>query len=108
MRLRRTELQELFLTSDSWAEGVTFKRARQGDQILGIYVNYRGDGGPLARLGVEPGDILTGLDGHPLQNPDDYRWAGHHLRDGDRFEVQVLRGGAPVTLTFEIEDDAAR
>lgn len=107
-RLSRTELQELFLSSDEWAEGLTLKRARQGDRILGIYINYQGADNPLPRLGIQPGDILTGLNGHPLESQDDYRWAGHQLREGTRFDVQVLRGGAPLTLSFEIEDDKTR
>ena len=101
-RLSREELQELFLSTDEWVSDITMKRARQGQQIIGVYLNYTGHDSPLPRLGIEPGDILTGLNGHPLQSPDDYRWAGHALREGGRMDVEVLRQGSPVTLSFEI------
>lgn len=104
-RLSREELQELFLGTDEWVSGITLRRARQGDQIIGVYLNYTGNESPLPRLGIEPGDILTGVNGHPLQNQDDYRWAGHALREGGRMDIQVLRQGSPVTLSFEIVDN---
>jgi S1-C subfamily serine protease len=56
--------------------------------------------GPAAKAGVFVGDVLVALEGEPVADTDDVQ---AHL-DGDRvgraIAVELVRGGAAVTLTI--------
>jgi S1-C subfamily serine protease len=60
------------------------------------------DGGPAGKAGLMIGDILVGLNDHPVSDPDELlaRLAGPVV--GQAVPVQVLRGGHPVTLPVVI------
>ncbi|MCX7619236.1 MAG: trypsin-like peptidase domain-containing protein [Acidimicrobiales bacterium] len=69
---------------------------RAGAQIARVLV-----GTPADKAGLEPGDLITAIDGNPVKNPTDLsaRIAGHS--PGDRVVLEVDRGGQ--TRTIEVE-----
>src|SRR5918998_1082726 len=51
-------------------------------------------GSPAARAGLEPGrDVIVGLGGDPVNNPEDLSAAVADRRPGDRVELEVERDG---------------
>jgi S1-C subfamily serine protease len=58
--------------------------------------------GPAARAGLMPGDIITRLGDHAVEQPDDLVSATLETEAGARIEVEVVREGRPRTVTVEL------
>ncbi len=54
--------------------------------------------GPAAKAGVEPGDVITEVDGEHVQNPDDVAAAIESNKPGDKVDVKVERNGSEHTI----------
>ncbi|HEX8201739.1 MAG TPA: trypsin-like peptidase domain-containing protein, partial [Isosphaeraceae bacterium] len=63
-------------------------------------------GGPAERAGLEPGDILVGIDGHPVRGIDDLQRLLTEDRVGRRLPVRVLR--RPEVLDLHVVPQEAR
>ena len=74
------------------------------DEIKGFRL-HGVSGSPLGRLGMRSGDVLTSVNGHPIDSPDAGLTAFRRFRKSNRLRVVVLRGGAPVSLSYRIEED---
>lgn len=59
------------------------------------------DGSPAERAGLVVGDLLTAIDGSPLESPDQLLEALAR-RGGQTAALRVLRGNAPVDLQVEL------
>ena len=51
-------------------------------------------GGPAADAGIQPGDVVTEVDGDAVKDPEDVAQAIENNKPGDRVEVTVRRGGS--------------
>ena len=60
-------------------------------------------GGPAARAGLKASDLITAIDGQPIDDPNafDYRFATHPL--GGASQIDVIRGGKPQKLSVALE-----
>jgi S1-C subfamily serine protease len=54
------------------------------------------------RIGLHPNDVVLRVDGRALNGIDDASAAYAWLRVTDRFSVDILRDGRPVTLRYVI------
>jgi S1-C subfamily serine protease len=59
--------------------------------------------GPAAKAGLKSSDLITGIDGQSVDDPNafDYRFATRPL--GGTAQIDVQRGGKPVKLTVALE-----
>ncbi|MBV9531108.1 MAG: DegQ family serine endoprotease [Bradyrhizobium sp.] len=59
--------------------------------------------GPAARAGLKSSDLIVGIDGQPIDDPNafDYRFATHPL--GGTSQIDVVRGGRPLKLALALE-----
>jgi type II secretion system protein C len=73
---------------DGKQEGFILREVKQG----GIYQN----------LGLQNGDVLLRINDYNISNPDNALQAFTALRGMDRVQVDILRGGAKMTLTYQI------
>ena len=64
----------------------------------GALVDSAVAGGPAQQAGVLPGDLVTGVDGVPVQAPEDISTAIEDRRPGDEIELEVQRAGSDRTL----------
>jgi putative serine protease PepD len=55
-------------------------------------------GGPAADAGIQPGDVITEVDGDRVQDPEDVATAIEDDKPGDTVDVTVQRGGAERTI----------
>jgi S1-C subfamily serine protease len=55
------------------------------------------------RIGLRPNDVVLRVDGRPINGVDDASAAYAWLRVTDRFSVEVLRNGRPMTLHYVIQ-----
>ena len=60
-------------------------------------------GGPLSSLGLREGDVLTEVNGRPIDSPDAALGAYRRNAKASRVTLTVLRGGARAGLRYTIE-----
>jgi putative serine protease PepD len=58
---------------------------------------------PAESAGLIPGDIITGIDGRPVRDPDDVADAIKGLEPGDDIEVEADRDGEQRSFDVELE-----
>ncbi|GGT39988.1 trypsin-like peptidase domain-containing protein [Streptomyces purpureus] len=59
-------------------------------------------GGPAAKAGIRPGDIITKVDGQRVHNGEELIVKIRAHRPGDRLELTLLRGGKELTKTLTL------
>jgi putative serine protease PepD len=59
-------------------------------------------GGPGARAGIEPGDIITMIDGTRVHSGDELIVRIRSHRPGDRLTLTLLRGGTRRTVSLTL------
>ena len=75
--------------------GVSTGAAQNGE---GAQVGDATAGGPAAEAGVQPGDVITEVDGDEVRGPEDVAQAIEDDKPGDRVELKVQRGGSEQTV----------
>jgi putative serine protease PepD len=79
------------------AQGQTIERPYLGLTTAagsaGVEVQAVTPGGPAARAGLRPGDVVLSVDGHAVSEPDDVVDALDGNEPGDSVEVEVERAG---------------
>ena len=56
----------------------------------------------LSRVGVKQGDVINAVNGVKIANAADASNALNSLLSGSRFDVTVIRGGAPIHLRYQV------
>lgn len=68
----------------------------------GLAVSNIKPGSIFARMGLQSGDIVQGLDGRNIQTPDDVMEVYQRLKSGSRVTVQVMRDGEEKIINYQI------
>jgi putative serine protease PepD len=77
--------------------GVTSAPHPSGAEVQGVT-----PGGPADGAGLRAGDVITGVDGAPVSDPDDLSRLVSGLEPGDEVEVEVTRDGEERTYDIEL------
>ena len=72
-------------------------------QETGVLFNSVAPDSPAERGGLVVGDILVNLEGEPIFTPEDLAIALRSNLTGKRTTLQIMRGGAPHSVSVEIE-----
>jgi putative serine protease PepD len=83
--------------------GVTTAPASQGAAIQAVM-----PGGPAEREGLRAGDVIVGIDGHPVDEPEDVSDAVARHRPGDEIDVEVMRDGERRTIRVKLDKRSQR
>ena len=78
------------------------------DKPEGALVSSVEDGGPAAKAGLKPGDIVRKVDGQPVVGAGDLPAALGMRAPGDKVELELWRDGKPVTVTARLGDAGER
>jgi S1-C subfamily serine protease len=70
----------------------------------GVVVLAVVSGGPAAKAGLQPGDVITAINGKQLENVEDFLAALRPLSPGDTVTVTYLRGGSKHDAKVELAD----
>lgn len=70
----------------------------------GVRVEDAPSGSLLDKLGIKTGDILTGLNGQPVNSPGDLARLYQQFGTLTSIRAEVLRGGTPVMLSYTIQN----
>ena len=73
-------------------------------QGQGLLVLWLEEGGPAEKAGLLVGDILVGVGGQPVGDPDDLFVALNSDTVGKAVPVEVLRGGKPETVNVTVAE----
>jgi general secretion pathway protein C len=60
-------------------------------------------GSLLDKLGVKRGDVVQTINGLPISDPDRAYQAYQQFKEETSVQIEVLRGGKPMTLSYEIQ-----
>ena len=86
-------------------EPVTEEQAQQfgmGDQA-GVMVRSAVPGGPAAKAGVKPGDLITQINGQPVTSPIDLKVKVEGTTVGQPVHLAMVRDGKPQALDVTVE-----
>lgn len=78
--------------------GVTTAPAPRGAAIQAVLPD-----GPAEREGLLAGDVIVGIDGRSIDEPEDVSDAVSAHRPGDEIDVEVIRDGDRRTITIELD-----
>ena len=78
------------------------RKSLNRDQSHGLLVLWLEENGPAAKGGLYVGDIIVGVNGQPVEDPDDLFSALGSDTVGKPVSVEVLRGGRPETVQVTV------
>jgi S1-C subfamily serine protease len=78
------------------------RKSLNREQTHGLLVLWLEENGPAAKGGLFVGDILVGVNGQPVEDPDDLFSALSSETVGKPVSVEVLRGGRPETVQVTV------
>ncbi len=113
INLARTVMDQLVKTGhvERAVMGISIRDANQEDadavglkQIAGVVVNsYTNDDSPAKKAGIQPGDVITALDGESVDNTPQLQQKVGFKKPGEPVEVTLLRqGGEKKTVTVRL------
>jgi len=70
----------------------------------GALVHRLQPGGPADRAGLKVDDLVVGLDGHAMSNPEQLRWAVSLAGVGKEVSLRVLRGKRTFDLKVKLDE----
>jgi serine protease Do len=86
-------------------EPVSDEQAEQfgmGDQP-GVLVRSVVKGGPAARAGVRPGDLITQVNGQPVTSPLELKVKVESTAAGTKAQIAIVRDSKPMTLDVTVD-----
>lgn len=105
LKIERTTLSPAELTEAIGAGSWPVLPFKHKDVLVGFVLDPARDAhdaGPLRRLGLERGDVITAVNGHPLSSPDRAIEAYSHVRDRQKALFEILRGQRRVVLLVQL------
>jgi membrane-associated protease RseP (regulator of RpoE activity) len=60
-------------------------------------------GSPAEKAGIKVGDVLTRIDGQPVDGPHDVRAQIRDAEEGESAAIEIVRDGRPQTVTATLE-----
>lgn len=95
-------VNQLLLNPFDEMKKIRLRAKFDGDDALGIQVQWIAKDSVLGELGVEKGDVIRSINGIPMRNMGDISNAINSLMGGSRFDVEVLRDGESRELTYVV------
>lgn len=71
-------------------------------QTYGVQLEFRQPDNLMARLGMQHGDVLTGINGQPIRGAEDLYKAYMTMRNAEALQFEVERGGATVPIQYQL------
>jgi general secretion pathway protein C len=98
--LQRSAVEAMLGDMAALGSGLRVVPALRDGQPAGLRLFGIRPGGPLTRIGLESGDLLTAVNGLPLTSPDAALGAYTALRTAAHVSLSIERGGRPITLDY--------
>jgi type II secretion system protein C len=72
-----------------------------GDTLIGYQIYPGAKSGPFTQMGLQPGDLITEIDGAPLSDPAAAWEMFHQLADGSAVSATLKRKGGAQSITLD-------
>ncbi len=82
---------------------VHFGPVQQGGKFVGYSLHPGADPGLFSRMGLQPGDVLTAVNGITLDNPARAPEVLNALTTANDLRLTLLRNGAPRSVAFSLQ-----
>ena len=76
----------------------------KGGEIIGMRVAIKDASHPLARLGIQNGDVVKSLNGTPINGPEALSSIYRVLRNTSNLSFEVDRGGTSQKVEITLEE----
>jgi general secretion pathway protein C len=97
--------QELRTDPSRLMKLVRLAPVNEGNRFVGYRIDHGKDRTLLAQFNLQPGDILTSVNGISLDSPLKGLSIVQQLATSEQVQLQVLRHGQPLTLSFTVEPE---
>lgn len=101
-RIERSALDAFMQDQASLMRGSRVRPFRRGGELIGLRMRVR-KGTLFDLIGLKSGDVLKGINGFPLTNPQKALEAYGRLQTADELHLSIERGGKPVTIDFTVQ-----
>jgi serine protease Do len=71
----------------------------------GLLVSRLTAGGPAEKAGLKVGDVITRVDGQPVESVSDLSELIQDKKKGDRVKIDLVRNKKPMSLEVEVEEE---
>lgn len=103
--LTQRELRNILDNPGAYAgKGFRMKPVVNDGSIIGMQVQLSSLGHPLARLGIQNGDIVKSLNDEPINGPESLTTIYRVLRNTSSLRFEVDRGGQPQTVQVTLSE----
>jgi general secretion pathway protein C len=75
---------------------------KAGEELKGFRVRFVRRGSPFDRMGIRRGDLLTAIDGEPLDNNAILLKSVRKIRNSDHMTLRIQRDNEEVELKYDI------
>ena len=100
----RVQAEEILHNPQTLLRFVTVSPVQQGGEVSGYSLHpVPGQEALMRALGLMPGDVLTTVDGMPVNDPALLPRVMPLLNSGQPLQVQVERGGQPLSVTINLD-----
>ncbi len=97
------EYRDMLLNNpQQFADKVRYRPYTEGGRMRGYEIQPGRDAGFLTRFGLQPGDVVTSVNGITLNSPAKGLSILRSLAKTDRVRVEILRNGVPQTIDLEV------
>jgi len=90
------------LTARALRAGVSFAPRLEKGAVTGFVVSASGDGSAFRTVGLQPGDIVTQINGRGIRSVEDFNEAVSSPPNAGQIVFLVERGGKTVTLNAQV------
>lgn len=101
--VERSAIDEILEDQARLFRATRVRPVRKGGKTTGMRVSRIRGGTLLHTLGVRNGDVVQGINGFSLTDPQKALEAYGRLRTADHLALSLQRGGKPVTIDINIE-----
>jgi type II secretion system protein C len=102
--LSQTELRNILDNPGQFAGNFRLKPVLREGEIVGMRVNMKDSSHPLARLGVQDGDIVRSLNGQDLNGPEALSSIYRVLRNTSSLKFEVERNGQNQSIDVSLSE----
>lgn len=104
---RRDVLATVDAGLGSFLQHIDVEPHLEGEEFVGFRVMVLRPRAYWSGVDLRPGDIVTSVNGMPIERPTQAFSAFTSLRQATRLDVALIRDGAPRQLAFRIIDDVS-
>lgn len=78
--------------------------AKRNNLVVGVYVKSVDDFSAAEKSGIQPGDVIIGIDGTTIKNMDELNTIKNNHKIGDKLKLKINRNGKEKELTLTLQE----